>query len=82
MILLVEKFGHSKFEPSNHNLPQSNMKKCVYKTLGTSIIYLLKKWYINWYEISGEKSRGSDAVQNVWMIRSAEFVLSNIRPKA
>ena len=29
----------------------------------------------------GEKSRGSDAVQNVWMIRSAEFVLTKIRPK-
>ena len=31
--------------------------------------------------ILGEKSRGSDAVQNQWMIRSAVFVLETIKPK-
>ena len=33
------------------------------------------------YIYLGAKSRGSDAVQNVWMINSANFVLTKIRPK-
>ena len=29
----------------------------------------------------GQSARGSDAVQNEWMLRSAEFTLSKIKPK-
>merc|ERR1719509_557573 len=36
-------------------------------------------WHI--LDKEGEAGRGADAVQNAWMLKSAQYVLSRVRPK-